>query len=92
MRTSCHLLVAAGGAYAQLWAVQTGDLAVGSTINWSPQVKELNLFSLPFLMPDYAAIDVFTCQARSWRPGGIPDDYGRGASSGRPPPHELPEP
>ncbi len=41
---------------------------------------------------DYAAIDVFTCQARSWRPGGIPDDYGQGASSGRPPPHELPEP
>ena len=32
------------------------DMAVGSTINWSPQVKELNLFSLPFLMPDYAAI------------------------------------
>src|SRR3546814_8155603 len=27
------------------------------TINWSPQVKQLNLFSLPFLMPDYAAID-----------------------------------
>ena len=26
------------------------DMAVGSTINWSPQVKELNLFSLPFLM------------------------------------------
>ena len=23
----------------------------------SPQVKQLNLFSLPFLMPDYAAID-----------------------------------
>lgn len=41
---------------------------------------------------DYAAIDAFTCQARSWRPGGIPDDYGQGASSGRPPPHELPEP
>lgn len=33
------------------------DMAVGSTINWSPQVKELNLFSLPFLMPDYKAID-----------------------------------
>jgi tripartite ATP-independent transporter DctP family solute receptor len=32
-------------------------MAVGSTINWSPQVKQLNLFSLPFLMPDYAAID-----------------------------------
>ncbi len=36
------------------------DLAVGSTINWSPQIKELNLFSLPFLMPDYKAIDVLT--------------------------------
>ena len=36
------------------------DMAVGSTINWSPQIKELNLFSLPFLMPDYAAIDSLT--------------------------------
>lgn len=36
------------------------DFAVGSTINWSPQVKELNLFSLPFLMPDHAAIDALT--------------------------------
>jgi TRAP-type transport system periplasmic protein len=36
------------------------DMAVGSTINWSPQVKELNLFSLPFLMPDYAAVDSLT--------------------------------
>jgi tripartite ATP-independent transporter DctP family solute receptor len=33
------------------------DIAVGSTINWSPQVKELNLFALPFLMPDHKAID-----------------------------------
>ena len=38
----------------------TIDLAVGSTINWSPQVKELNLFALPFLMPDYKAIDALT--------------------------------
>jgi TRAP-type transport system periplasmic protein len=36
------------------------DMAVGSTINWSPQVKQLNLFSLPFLMPDYAATDTLT--------------------------------
>ncbi|MDQ4061704.1 MAG: DctP family TRAP transporter solute-binding subunit [Pseudomonadota bacterium] len=36
------------------------DMAVGSTINWSPQVVELNLFSLPFLMPDYKAIDALT--------------------------------
>jgi len=40
---------------------------------------------------DYAAIDAFTCQARSWRPGGIPEDYGRGASERRPP-HETPTP
>ena len=36
------------------------DMAVGSTINWSPQVKQLNLFSLPFLMPNYAAVDTLT--------------------------------
>ena len=36
------------------------DMAVGSTINWSPQVKQLNLFSMPFLMPDYPAIDALT--------------------------------
>lgn len=36
------------------------DMAIGSTINWSPQVKELNIFSLPFLMPDYKAIDALT--------------------------------
>jgi tripartite ATP-independent transporter DctP family solute receptor len=35
-------------------------MAIGSTINWSPQVRELNLFSLPFLMPDYRAIDALT--------------------------------
>lgn len=36
------------------------DMAVGSTINWSPQVRSLNLFSLPFLTPDYAAVDALT--------------------------------
>ena len=36
------------------------DMAVGSTINWSPQVKALNLFSLPFLCPDFAAVDAVT--------------------------------
>lgn len=33
------------------------DFAVGSTINWSPAVKELNLFSLPFFFPDYKHLD-----------------------------------
>ncbi len=36
------------------------DMALGSTINWSPQVVELNLFSLPFLMPDHKAMDALT--------------------------------
>ena len=33
------------------------DFAMGSTINWSAQVKELNLFALPFLFPSYQAVD-----------------------------------
>jgi TRAP-type transport system periplasmic protein len=33
------------------------DFAIGTTINWSPQVKELNLFCLPFLLPSYKAVD-----------------------------------
>jgi len=46
----------AGDQTREFTAIRQGviDLAIGSTINWSPQVKELNLFSLPFLMPDYA--------------------------------------
>lgn len=36
------------------------DLAVGSTINWSPQIRQLNLFSLPFLTQDHAGIDALT--------------------------------
>lgn len=36
------------------------DMAVGSTINWSPQIPEMNVFALPFLMPDYAALDALT--------------------------------
>ncbi len=33
------------------------DFALGSTINWSPQVKELNLFSLPFFFSGHAELD-----------------------------------
>ncbi len=42
-----------GDQTREFTAIRQGviDLAVGSTINWSPQIKELNLFSLPFLMP-----------------------------------------
>ncbi len=51
-----------GDQTREFTAIRQGviDLAVGSTINWSPQVKELNLFALPFLMPDYKAIDALT--------------------------------
>jgi len=52
----------AGDQTREFTAIRQGviDLAVGSSINWSPQVKELNLFSMPFLMPDYRAIDALT--------------------------------
>ena len=33
------------------------DFAFGSTINWSPQIKELNLFALPFFVGDYKSVD-----------------------------------
>ncbi len=36
------------------------DMAGGSTINWSPQVKSLNLFSMPFLFPNFKAVDAVT--------------------------------
>jgi len=51
-----------GDQTREFTAIRQGviDLAIGSTINWSPQIKQLNLFSLPFLMPDYAAIDALT--------------------------------
>ena len=38
------------------------DFAVGSTINWSPTVKELNLFSLPFFFPNYKALDALEAE------------------------------
>ena len=33
------------------------DLAVGSAASWAPQVRELNLFALPWLFPDADALD-----------------------------------
>lgn len=51
-----------GDQTREFTAIRQGviDMAIGSTINWSPQIRELNLFSLPFLMPDYKAIDALT--------------------------------
>ena len=42
------------------------DFSIGSTINWSPQVKQLNVFALPFLFPGYAAVDA----VQGGEPGG----------------------
>ncbi|MFC3286190.1 DctP family TRAP transporter solute-binding subunit [Litchfieldella rifensis] len=52
----------AGDQTREFSAMRQGliDMAIGSTINWSPQVPELNLFSLPFFMPDEAAVDAIT--------------------------------
>jgi tripartite ATP-independent transporter DctP family solute receptor len=49
----------AGQQLTELALLQQGvaDLVIGSTINWSPQVNELNLFSLPFMFPSYMALD-----------------------------------
>ena len=48
-----------GDQTRELVAMRQGviDMTVSSTINLSPQVKELTLFSMPFLMPDHKAFD-----------------------------------
>ena len=49
----------AGKQTTEFTLLQQGiaDFAMGSTINWSAQVKELNLFALPFMFPSYKALD-----------------------------------
>ncbi|MCE5336548.1 MAG: DctP family TRAP transporter solute-binding subunit [Desulfobacteraceae bacterium] len=51
-----------GDQTKEFTAIRQGaiDLAIGSTINWSPQVQQLNIFSMPFLMPDHKALDALT--------------------------------
>jgi TRAP-type transport system periplasmic protein len=48
-----------GDQTREFTAIREGviDLAIGSTINWSPQIKQLNLFSMPWLTQDYAGQD-----------------------------------
>ena len=49
----------AGDQTTEFQLLQQGvaDFAIGSTINWSSQVKELNLFNLPFMFPNHSALD-----------------------------------
>ncbi|MCU0605159.1 MAG: TRAP transporter substrate-binding protein DctP [Desulfobacterales bacterium] len=52
-----------GGDQAkEFGAIRQGaiDMAIGSAINWSLQLKELGIFCLPFLLPDHKAIDAVT--------------------------------
>jgi len=51
-----------GDQTKEFTAIRQGaiDMSVGSTINWSPQMVQLNIFSMPFLMPDYKAMDALT--------------------------------
>lgn len=62
MKIYSNAQLVSGDQTKEFSAMRSGliDMAVGSTINWSPQVPQLNLFSLPFLMPDHAAIDAIT--------------------------------
>lgn len=51
--------LAAGKQTSIFMMVRNGavDMALESTINWSPQIKELNLFSLPFFFDNYKDVD-----------------------------------
>jgi tripartite ATP-independent transporter DctP family solute receptor len=51
-----------GDQTRELVAMRQGliDCLVSSTINIAPQIREMNLFSLPFLMPHSAAFDAIT--------------------------------
>jgi len=62
LRVYPNAQLVAGDQTKEFSAMRSGliDMAVGSTINWSPQVPELNLFSLPFLMKDNADLDAIT--------------------------------
>ena len=62
LRVYPNAQLVAGDQTKEFSAMRSGliDMAVGSTINWSPQVPELNLFSLPFLMTDSADLDAIT--------------------------------
>lgn len=48
-----------GDQTRELVAMRQGiiDMTVSSTINLSPQIKEMTLFSMPFLMPDHKGFD-----------------------------------
>jgi TRAP-type C4-dicarboxylate transport system substrate-binding protein len=56
------------------------DFALGSTINWSPQVKELNLFAMPFMFPNYGALDAVQAGRPRLTPAQADRSQGRRAN------------
>ncbi len=77
--------LAAGQQTSLFMLVRRGaiDMALESTINWSPQMRELNLFTLPFFFKDYSQVDAVqegefgkTILERMERLGVIPFGWG----------------
>ena len=62
-----NMVLAAGDQMREIRLLQSGgiDFSLNSTINYTPSIPELNVFSLPFLFPNHAAID----RALSTKPG-----------------------
>jgi tripartite ATP-independent transporter DctP family solute receptor len=62
-----NMVLAAGDQMREIRLIQSGgiDFSLNSTINYTPTIPELNVFSLPFLFPDYSAVD----RALSLTPG-----------------------
>ena len=54
-----NMVLAAGDQMREIRLLQSGgiDFSLNSTINYTPTIPELNVFSLPFLFPDYSAVD-----------------------------------
>jgi len=73
-----NMVLAAGDQMREIRLLQSGgiDFSLNSTINYTPTIPDLNVFSLPFLFPDYAAVD----RALSAKSGemieSILDDHG----------------
>jgi TRAP-type transport system periplasmic protein len=51
-----------GDQTKEYMAIRKGaiDMAIGSALTWSLQVKELGIFAMPFLIPNYKALDALT--------------------------------
>ncbi len=67
-----NMVLAAGDQMREIRLLQSGgiDFSLNSTINYTPTIPELNVFSLPFLFSSYSAVD----KALSGQPGEMIED------------------